>query len=235
MKNQTSRKYIPCASKNNKCCLCKTNKHLTIHHILPRSMGGTNDDENLAVLCYSCHDKIEDLELFNLLDFWTYIKMWSSNKQKNQIKIKKLKKSPILKIQNEIHKIEIEENKLLTEGKNGKRSIVYSTFQEKINNKKIQKIKKEKIKERANMLRKKALLLKFQDSEYDLYKELLHLTKHTKHTVSKEIRIAITYHLDFYHMKELYELAVKNNRTIHEEILIAIKQYLKPKKRWWKK
>ena len=32
---------------------------LALHHILPREQGGTNDSENLILLCEPCHDKIE--------------------------------------------------------------------------------------------------------------------------------------------------------------------------------
>lgn len=34
-----------------KCLLCHTKKHLTIDHILPRSMGGSNHIDNLQTLC----------------------------------------------------------------------------------------------------------------------------------------------------------------------------------------
>lgn len=32
---------------------------LTVHHVIPRSEGGTNDESNLVPLCYACHDYVE--------------------------------------------------------------------------------------------------------------------------------------------------------------------------------
>lgn len=36
-------------------CLCGDNRHLHIHHVLPRSSGGGNDPSNLVTLCRYCH------------------------------------------------------------------------------------------------------------------------------------------------------------------------------------
>ena len=40
-----------------KCCnpTCKVNMPLEIHHIIPRSKGGSNKENNLIVLCPNCH------------------------------------------------------------------------------------------------------------------------------------------------------------------------------------
>lgn len=43
-----------------KCELCGTTFFLTCHHIISRDEGGLNEEENLIVLCKSCHDEIED-------------------------------------------------------------------------------------------------------------------------------------------------------------------------------
>lgn len=42
------------------CQLCKANKNVVIevHHILPRSKGGSNKPSNLISLCHSCHRKV---------------------------------------------------------------------------------------------------------------------------------------------------------------------------------
>ena len=44
------------------CEKCKEQGRLTpaeeVHHILPLSCGGTNDEENLMSLCKSCHSEI---------------------------------------------------------------------------------------------------------------------------------------------------------------------------------
>ena len=38
------------------CAECGTTRGLTIHHVKPRSEGGTNEIENLVLLC-KCHHK----------------------------------------------------------------------------------------------------------------------------------------------------------------------------------
>ena len=44
------------------CEMCKKQGRLTpaeeVHHIKPLSMGGTNDDGNLMILCKVCHSEI---------------------------------------------------------------------------------------------------------------------------------------------------------------------------------
>lgn len=42
-----------------RCRECRTSKELTVHHIKPRSEGGTNNLSNLITLCRRCHDLIE--------------------------------------------------------------------------------------------------------------------------------------------------------------------------------
>lgn len=43
---------------NNECQICKTNKILDIHHIIPKSIGGNLfDKNNLITLCRNCHIK----------------------------------------------------------------------------------------------------------------------------------------------------------------------------------
>lgn len=37
------------------CHACGSRKHLTVHHITPRSQGGANRAENLTTLCRACH------------------------------------------------------------------------------------------------------------------------------------------------------------------------------------
>lgn len=40
-----------------RCQECGYYKHLEVHHIVPRSKGGTDDSENLVTLCQRCHGK----------------------------------------------------------------------------------------------------------------------------------------------------------------------------------
>ena len=42
---------------NAKCERCETTEKLTINHRTPVSAGGTNEAENLQILCRECHDK----------------------------------------------------------------------------------------------------------------------------------------------------------------------------------
>ena len=40
-----------------RCQECGFYKHLEVHHIVPKSKGGTDDPENLVTLCQRCHSK----------------------------------------------------------------------------------------------------------------------------------------------------------------------------------
>lgn len=40
------------------CVACFSDKNLHHHHLVPKSIGGTNDQTNLITLCGSCHGKI---------------------------------------------------------------------------------------------------------------------------------------------------------------------------------
>lgn len=40
-----------------RCRECNYYKHLEVHHIIPRSKGGTDDPNNLITLCQRCHRK----------------------------------------------------------------------------------------------------------------------------------------------------------------------------------
>ena len=41
------------------CVACGLGEQLELHHIVPRSQSGDDVQENLAVLCRSCHTKLE--------------------------------------------------------------------------------------------------------------------------------------------------------------------------------
>ena len=38
-----------------RCALCDSTKYIQIHHIIPRSCGGTDHPHNLITLCADCH------------------------------------------------------------------------------------------------------------------------------------------------------------------------------------
>jgi hypothetical protein len=44
----------------HRCCNCQSDSHLTIDHIKPKAHGGTNDIDNLQVLCRSCNSRKND-------------------------------------------------------------------------------------------------------------------------------------------------------------------------------
>ena len=53
--------------KNHPVCeLCERKNILTpaeeVHHVIPLSKGGSNDEENLMALCKSCHSRITATE-----------------------------------------------------------------------------------------------------------------------------------------------------------------------------
>lgn len=53
--------YRDHALKRDKCCLrCGTDKRLTVHHIVHRSLGGTNNPVNLQTLCSDCHEFVHN-------------------------------------------------------------------------------------------------------------------------------------------------------------------------------
>jgi len=49
------------ARDKHSCKSCGIKVGLTVHHILPRSEGGTDYPPNLITLCGFCHDEIEEL------------------------------------------------------------------------------------------------------------------------------------------------------------------------------
>lgn len=46
-----------------RCKLVKARFELTVHHITPRSKGGSDEERNLVTLCTKCHDYVELHEL----------------------------------------------------------------------------------------------------------------------------------------------------------------------------
>ena len=41
-----------------RCNRCKKSLPLTRHHIVPRSEGGSDDEDNIELVCRPCHDRI---------------------------------------------------------------------------------------------------------------------------------------------------------------------------------
>ena len=42
-------------ARDGGCYRCGWKEGLTVHHVLPKRMGGTNHEENLVSLCEGCH------------------------------------------------------------------------------------------------------------------------------------------------------------------------------------
>ena len=43
--------------KTNHCVACSVTENLQHHHLVPRSLGGSDDESNLITLCEGCHAK----------------------------------------------------------------------------------------------------------------------------------------------------------------------------------
>ncbi len=49
-----------------KCAICsKKTEHLELHHIIPKSRGGSDDASNLVKLCSVCHGRAHDVSFSN--------------------------------------------------------------------------------------------------------------------------------------------------------------------------
>lgn len=47
------------------CAICDDNRHLQVHHVVPRCQGGTNHMMNLITLCHRCHALVHGTNLFD--------------------------------------------------------------------------------------------------------------------------------------------------------------------------
>lgn len=43
-----------------RCVFCASRNKLTLHHVRPLALGGSNEPHNLVVLCNTCHSLIEN-------------------------------------------------------------------------------------------------------------------------------------------------------------------------------
>lgn len=55
------------ARDKHSCQSCGLKVGLSVHHILPRSDGGSDLPQNLITLCNTCHDEVEELGFKNEL------------------------------------------------------------------------------------------------------------------------------------------------------------------------
>jgi 5-methylcytosine-specific restriction endonuclease McrA len=55
---QQVKSYRKIVKQRDICCqLCASDTELQVHHIVWRAFGGTNEPENLILLCPTCHGK----------------------------------------------------------------------------------------------------------------------------------------------------------------------------------
>lgn len=54
------------------CEVCSTRRSELVHHIIPRSAGGTDSEENLLVVCRSCHERIHHKDKINQRKKYSY-------------------------------------------------------------------------------------------------------------------------------------------------------------------
>ena len=64
--------------ENPHCKNPSNNEQLTVHHIIPRSNGGSNNNKNLIIFCRVCHGKADN-------------KIWSKELLTEWVKSRKLK------------------------------------------------------------------------------------------------------------------------------------------------
>jgi 5-methylcytosine-specific restriction endonuclease McrA len=54
------------ASRFRYRCVIDFKQSVVMHHIIPRSMGGEDNEENLVPLCQSCHRRVHNLGAVNM-------------------------------------------------------------------------------------------------------------------------------------------------------------------------
>lgn len=62
-KELTNRKNKGMYNDYKKCGKCGSTENLELHHMIPMSLGGTNDENNLIWLCNKCHGKVTQYQM----------------------------------------------------------------------------------------------------------------------------------------------------------------------------
>jgi hypothetical protein len=58
-------------TKTRKCYCCDNRYRLSDHHLMPRELGGSNEERNLITLCAICHNAVEgEQESLSAGDIW---------------------------------------------------------------------------------------------------------------------------------------------------------------------
>ena len=59
---------------DSKCQSCGYKGTVDLHHIIPKNKGGNDNEENLMLLCYPCHLKIEGRNMSESSNkYWEWI------------------------------------------------------------------------------------------------------------------------------------------------------------------
>ena len=164
-----SMKAFVSIQQKGKCARCRkktTIDMLTIHHIIPRAKGGTNDIENIIGLCKKCHDIIEPQEL-SRDDILNYYK-------RRKRKEKAVKNDWHMWVYGGFSKYGIEKNKI-------KIPITEDT-------------KEEKFDYPDNILLKDKYITKRKSSKYTkkygfTFKEMMHILRITHNTLMRRLSI----------------------------------------------
>ena len=57
------------------CALCDSPRQLQIHHVMPRSQGGSNSPHNLITLCMYCHNTAHGTRFPEMPDYMTPVEI----------------------------------------------------------------------------------------------------------------------------------------------------------------
>ncbi|MGN0964433.1 MAG: HNH endonuclease [Dysosmobacter sp.] len=68
------------ARDHYRCAICDSARGLQIHHVIPRSQGGSNRPENLITLCMYCHGVIHGTRFPEMPE-------WMDREELNQVAV----------------------------------------------------------------------------------------------------------------------------------------------------
>lgn len=110
----------------NECAICGTSGNLEVHHIVPISKGGSNEEENLAVLCPRCNQKISNKVIAIIDNQFKITQFGGDGKRRIQLERKNIGDEVSIKIMRETRE------KLKTLGIKGETydAILYRLFPE---------------------------------------------------------------------------------------------------------